>query len=97
MPIIGAAPHVHQDRRATFYSELGGGSFLNAQLLNRLWREQDCRNSYYARLVNCGITIVAVIVIQSVDEVIVRGGASAIDADSKKSTAGRTLYARSNR
>src|SRR5579872_2515667 len=92
VPGVGAALHFQKYGRATLDAKFRRGGFLHGQLGNCLRRKQGGGNTYYAGLVDGGIAIVAIVVVQAIYEVIVRSSAGAVNADGQKAAAGGALH-----
>src|SRR3954470_6786185 len=97
MPVVRAALHVQQNRRSALNSELGRWRLLNAQFLNRFGWKNGPRDANNPGLSNRGIAIVPIVVVEAVDEVIIRGGPGTVDADGKEAATLLPLNARRNR
>src|SRR5439155_4967249 len=73
------------------------GGLLPHSFLDRLRRERYGRNPQNTSLIDGRIAVVTVIVVETINEIVVRSCARAIDADSQEPTSGGALHARCDR
>src|SRR6202043_1079632 len=78
--IVRTALQTKQNGRAALNSKLSGRSFLHAEFLDRLRWDNRGRDAHDTRLVNGGISVIAIIVIEAINKIVVRSGARTVDA-----------------
>src|SRR5208337_1607661 len=84
---VGTALHHHVDGSATLYPKLGRRRFLDANFFDRFGREDDCRNTGDARLAERLVAVVAIIVVQAIEQIVVGSGTGTVNADGQKAAA----------
>src|SRR5215470_11845924 len=91
--LIGSRLNSHVDDRARLVTVVGFGARLNIEFLNCIDGEMGCGSAGHAGLIQDGVTVVGIVVVDSIDDKVVVCSTIAVSSNRKEPTAGLSLDA----